>query len=178
MNKLIAAGILVVVLASVAPLVVPMKVLVSNLKEANVELGAAPGPDFDYERPSFNGYKMRFFSSGYTSATTTPCAFQARATSSIEQISAGFNVSTTTAHTLTFATSTVSFSATSSLLMSWDIAANDAQGFSWVPTSTAKSIIGKNHWIVFGIESNEQNSAGTFSPTGSCNVRLNEILGQ
>jgi hypothetical protein len=100
-----------------------------------------------------------------TAATTTPCALgPVLSTSTIESLVANITAGTTTASTLTWATSTTPF-ATTSVIAQKSVAAGAQSTFDWHPAKD-NSLIFPNTYVVLG----QQGGIGTFSNTGACNM--------
>jgi len=137
----------------------------SGSKGENVNLGALSGPDIPYFYLGVGGLRNFFNSSPLSTSTTTPCAFQANATSTLVSGGVKFTVSSTTATTITIAKATTP-TATTTWIHNGSLAAN-AQGTFIVPgATTTNQIFGPNEWFVVGMSGGN----GTFSPTGVCHA--------
>lgn len=119
---------------------------------------------------SANGVTSTTFRSTMTAATTTPCVLgPVTGTSTIEALVASITSGTTTASTLTFATSTTPY-ATSSLIAQKTVATGGQVTFDWHPVKD-NSVIFPNTYVVLG----QQGGIGTFSNAGTCNMVVRSV---
>ena len=134
-------------------------------------LGAVSGPDISSPYLSVNGILSFYHRSGMATGTTTPCAFQSpNATSTLTSAVARFNVSSTTATTVTFGRATNS-GATTTWLHNGSLAAN-AQGTFLVPkATTTNQIFSPKEWLVVGMSGGN----GTHDPSGACQAVFEQI---
>jgi len=162
----IVAGVVVGGYSLVSPKAAPM-------------FGALSGPDI----PSLylkwgggNGVRVIPTGRALATATTTVCAIQSpNATSTLRWAGVKFDVSSTTASTITLAKSATAFATTTQIGETVAVAAN-AQAFV-LATSTAAQVIAQttvfapSQWFVVSMTG----GTGTFSPTGACQATFEEF---
>lgn len=141
--------------------------------------GALSGPDIASSYLKWGlGNGVRVYPTGraLSTATTTVCAIQSpNATSTLRWAGVRFDVSSTTASTITLAKSATAFATTTQIGETVAVAAN-AQAFV-LATSTAAQVIAQttvfapNQWFVVSMTG----GTGTFSPTGACQATFEEF---
>ena len=161
-KKLLTVGVIVAIAFSLFSAMKPARVV-----ERTIQPGSVASQDIMSPYFSFGGVKhWAARTDSLTQATTTVCAIQSpAATSSLAWAGILFKVSTTSASTITLATSSTPY-ATTSLLTSSTIAAN-AQGYVNFQGASA-NVMPPNTWVVVGMAGNP----GTYSPTGVCQAEF------
>ena len=133
-------------------------------------LGASASPDSPFSWESVGGVRRFYGSMAMNTATTTVCAIQSPAvTSTLTYFSAVWDVSSSTASTVTLAQAANAFATTTQLGVNHSIAA-DAQSIL-VASSTALSannILAPSQFVVIGMKG----GSGTFSPVGYCKAEF------
>lgn len=142
-------------------------------------LGAITSPDLPFRRMSLGGFAEESVRVQLLTATTSVCQIQSpNATSTLKSAWIDFDTSTTSQAHVQLATAATS-NATTSLLAQINLPGNST-GMQLIATSTVNGttvILPPNRWIVakmamvvFGTE-----TAGTYSPTGSCGASFNVV---
>src|SRR5882724_5444214 len=100
--------------------------------------GAFATPDLPFPCMSFGGVReCAAHSESLVQATTTPFAYQViQSTSSLQYFTCNLSIASTSATTMTFATSSTPY-ATTTVLATWQLAANAQGAFYFAPTTTA-----------------------------------------
>jgi len=141
--------------------------------------GAISGPDIASTYLKWgagNGVRVYPTARALSTATTTVCAIQSpNATSTLRSAAVRFDISSTTASTITFAKSATAFATTTQIGENVAIAAN-AQGFVQATTTAAQviaqtTVFAPGQWLVVGMKG----GTGTFSPTGACQATFEEV---
>jgi hypothetical protein len=130
--------------------------------------GAISSPDLPGNYIGVGGVRKWSYSQPFAAATTTVCAVQSPAgTSTLQSAGAQFDVSSTTASTVTIAKATTAFATTTQIGTDYAIAAG-ARAFIMASTSPTGELIvfAPNTWFVIGM----RGGTGTFSPSGSCHA--------
>lgn len=133
-------------------------------------VGALTGPDLPYTYFGVGGVRQHKLAGSLTTATTTVCAIQSPvATSTLVHAGIRFDVSSTTASTLTAAKATTPY-ATTTLLFADHISAG-AQASIVATTTTNNYVFGPSEYLVYALSG----GAGTFSPTGNCQATFEAL---
>lgn len=134
-------------------------------------VGAAASPDRFSPYESRNGIVQWFTRLGLGQATTTVCNIKTPSKQSVlVELDLGMTVSSTSAATVTIATST-QITATSTQLMSYTTIANGISYFSFIPTTTAMQVQSAGQWINVSMTG----GTGTYSPTGFCQATFEQF---
>lgn len=158
----------VVQVEAAQPVVVPAPIVNVNVPRQETRLGSVSSPDIQSPYFSFGGVReWGARTDNLTQATTTVCALQApAATSTLNFASIQFKVSSTTASLVTMARAATAFATTTSL-GTVSLTAN-GQGML-VASSTQLYQFPPNSYLVVGMQDTTADAtAGTFSPTGTC----------
>lgn len=103
--------------------------------------------------------------SALNAASTTACSVTSpAATSTLVSFNTLFTVGSTTASTVTVATSTSGGSASTTPLMTFALAANAQGTFAFTPTTTDKQVLAPSTPVVVTLTG----GIGTFTPSGVC----------
>ena len=143
-------------------------------------LGSNPGPDSLNECTSQNGLTTCMARVGFNAASTTICSIKGPAsTSTVEWVSIGMSVSTTSATILEVATSTTAF-ATTTQMFTATIATSTEFDIVGQPAYTSSSKLGllaPDNWVVASMRQGIDSaiSAGTYSPTGACQAQFRVV---
>ncbi len=131
--------------------------------------GAVPDSPFPYF--SFGGVRRwAYRTDNFNQATTTVCAIQSpAATSTLASAEIRFDVSSSTATTVTVAKSATAFATTT--LLGGQISIGAGNQSTIVASSTASQIFAPSQWLVVGM----QGGIGTFSPSGLCEATFIQI---
>lgn len=155
----------------------------SSVSTEQASGGSVTGPDSFYPCTSSNGVTQCKERKAFTVGTTTPNALRSlvSATSTLVQASCQFDVSSTTASTVTFAKATTAY-ATTTVLATSTIAANAKANLVVASTTpVADTTLGRltltdrifapGDWLVVGMSG----GAGTFSPSGACSATFEKF---
>ena len=120
---------------------------------------------------TLNGVTTWQLRTALSTGTTTPCVLEtpATATTSLQMTNISATGSTT-ASTITMATSTAGY-ATTTLLQQFGFAANAQGAFGFIPTTTDKMILAPGTKLVFG----QSGGTGTFSGSGACTATVRSV---
>lgn len=117
----------------------------------NQPVGALTSPDLSSRYFSFGGVRSWASRKSLEAATTTVCALQSpNATSSLVRTGLNVTTGTSTAGTITMATSSSPFATTTSL-ESFTIASGAQGNRYYIPTTSANSVMAPNTYVVFGV---------------------------
>lgn len=163
----------VVQVEAAQPVVVPAPIVNVNVPKQETRLGSVSSPDIQSPYFSFGGVReWGARKDSLTQATTTVCALQApAATSTLNFASIQFKVSSTTASLVTMVRAPTAYATTTAAgatsLGTVSLTAN-GQGML-VASSTQLYQFPPNSYLVVGMQdTTAEATAGTFSPTGTC----------
>ena len=162
-----------VVNVEAAKVTVPAPIVNVTVPKQDVKLGSVASPDIQSPYFSFGGVReWGIRTDSLTQATTTVCALRAPAsTSTLNFASIQFKVSSTTASLVTMVRAPTAYATTTAAgatsLGTVSLTAN-GQGML-VASSTQLYQFTPNSWLVVGMQdTTAEATAGTFSPTGTC----------
>jgi len=141
-------------------------------------VGGSPGPDnYNLEYWGINGVDTYYFTQNIRTGTNTPCMFRTpSATSTLDHLTTHFDIGSSTALTMEFATSTKRNATTTAMYQGITVPASSAYTYWWAPTTTDKAVMGPNLWLNVGIRAGDVGGSYTgLTPSGDCQVKFEVI---